>query len=216
MQREFVLTPKELHFLGGILNAHYIDYFYISAMGGIQQQLQMHRREAYRHLTELGLLREDFSGAATVSPALQETLRPVFFGSTGTTVNLYKFGQQEPRRWRLHKLDEKITQVTLENGAFYLQQMDDAGLRRLAAQLMPLSMAETPARPLVRSRVQHAVVVRQATVGSPAYEEVWLGQNGFMYKDTREPELPYLDPKAFSEHIFDILKGEYIWRTTTD
>ena len=38
MQHEFVLTPKELYFLGSIFRARYIDYAYISAMDDIQKR----------------------------------------------------------------------------------------------------------------------------------------------------------------------------------
>lgn len=216
MQHEYALTPKELYFLGELFQARYIDFFYISALGDVQKRLHAHRREAFRHLAEQGLLREDFDGGHHVSAQLRQTMRPVFFGPTETTLQLYCPGQCEVRAWRLHSLDGQITRVIMEDDRLYVREMDDAGLRRLAALVAPQTEPVTPARPLDRVYVRRIVTVRQATVGTPAHEEVWLEQDGIIYRDGHEPVLTSMTAEEFKEHIYGILRGEHVWQTAKD
>lgn len=211
MQHEFALTPKELYFLASILKARYFDYSYYRVLGDVQKRAQFHRREALRHLTELGLYREDFSGTVTVSKALTETLEPVFFGPTETTVQLLFPAGGKMNTWRLHMLGQKITRVIIEKDWLALRILEDSDLERLIKELTPQSTATAPLRPLDKPYVQRIVTVRQATVGSPVHEEIWLEQDGLLYKDSHAPELTYLTAKDFSKHIYDILKGEHVW-----
>ena len=211
MQHEFVLTPKELYFLGSIFRARYIDYAYISAMDDIQKRYQLHRREALRHLTELGLLREDFTGEITVSAPLQQALRPVFFGPTETVIQLYQARNARINTWRLHHLAGRSTMVTMGNDRLYLRAAEAAAIDQLIRELTPVSATVAPIRPLEREYVRHMVTVRQATVGSPAHEEIWLEQDGLLFRDGPDPEMTYLTSGQFAEHMGEILKGEFIW-----
>mgnify|MGYP000429586944 CR=1 FL=1 len=74
MENAIKLTAEELYYLGGLMQAKYIDYDYISAMGDIQKNYRMYESNAVDGLAGKGLIEEDFSGEITVSVSIEELL----------------------------------------------------------------------------------------------------------------------------------------------
>ena len=74
MENAIKLTAEELYYLGGQMQAKYIDYDYISAMGDIQKNYRMYESNAVDGLAGKGLIEEDFSGEITVSVSIEELL----------------------------------------------------------------------------------------------------------------------------------------------
>lgn len=215
MQQEIALSPRELYFLGGILKARYIDYVYVSAMGDVQQNFQSHRRQAMRSLTEKNLLREDFGGNITLADGVKQILEPVFFGPMETTVQLYLPGQGQIRTWRLHQLEQKITLVEMTDDEITLLVAGERQLDRLVQRLLPPTKAQTPKRPLDKMYVTRVVTLRQARVGTPAHEEIWVEQDGIMYRDSHDNDIPItLTADAFAQQMLMTLKGERKWEET--
>ena len=215
MQQAIGLSPRELYFLGGILKARYIDYVYISAMGDVQKHFQAHRRQALRTLTEKNLLREDFSGNITLADGVELILKPVFFGPMETTVQLYLPGQGQIRTWRLHQLEQAITLVEMADDEISLQIAGERQLEHLIRTLLPQTKAQGPIRPLDKMYVRRVVTVRQARVGAPAHEEIWIEQDGIMYRDDHKETTPLmLTADAFAQQMLMTMKGEREWEAT--
>ena len=101
--------------------------------------------------------------------------------------------------------------VTMGNDRLYLRAAEAADIDQLIRELAPVSATVALIRPLEREYVRHMVTVRQATVGSPAHEEIWLEQDGLLFRDGPDPEMTYLTSGQFAEHMGEILKGEFIW-----
>lgn len=215
MQREIELSPKELYFLGGILKARFIDYVYISAMGDVQKDFQKHRRQALRSLTAKDLLREDFSGNITLADGVENILRPVFFGPMETTVQLYLPGQGQIRTWRLHQYEREISIAEMVDDEIALQLADERRLESLIQILLPQTRAQAPTRPLDKIYVRRVVTLRQAKVGAPAHEEIWIEQDGIMYRDNEDEESPLmLTADEFAQQMLITMKGERKWEAT--
>ncbi len=88
MEKEIILTPEELYYLGTLLQAKYIDYAYVAAMDDIGQNYKLFEKETGAALVSKGILLEDFSGNTEISEAAAGLLRPIFFGETETSIDI--------------------------------------------------------------------------------------------------------------------------------
>lgn len=107
MENAIKLTAEELYYLGGQMQAKYIDYDYISAMGDIQKNYRMYESNAVDGLAGKGLIEEDFSGEITVSVSIEELLSPVFFGDFEAEIDICGVQEDSRKIVKLHTDQDK-------------------------------------------------------------------------------------------------------------
>lgn len=119
------ITPVELYFLGALLHANQIDYTYIAAMENIQDNYELHYKEAIAHLVSLGIVDEDFSGELSVCDEVKDILYPLFFGEKESSVDVCWIA--EPSHvdvYKFHFLDDRITLVSGEGNYLVIKGID--------------------------------------------------------------------------------------------
>ena len=123
MENAIKLTAEELYYLGGLMQAKYIDYDYISAMGDIQKNYRMYESNAVDGLAGKGLIEEDFSGEITVSVSIEELLSPVFFGDFEAEIDICGVQEDSRKIVKLHTDQDKTTLVELDENQLVLKKM---------------------------------------------------------------------------------------------
>lgn len=123
MENAIKLTAEELYYLGGQMQAKYIDYDYISAMGDIQKNYRMYESNAVDGLAGKGLIEEDFSGEITVSVSIEELLSPVFFGDFEAEIDICGVQEDSRKIVKLHTDQDKTTLVELDENQLVLKKM---------------------------------------------------------------------------------------------
>ena len=123
MENAIKLTAEELYYLGGQMQAKYIDYDYISAMGDIQKNYRMYESNAVDGLAGKGLIEEDFSGEITVSVSIEELLSPVFFCDFEAEIDICGVQEDSRKIVKLHTDQDKTTLVELDENQLVLKKM---------------------------------------------------------------------------------------------
>ena len=67
MNKEIILTPEELYYLGGLMQARSIDYAYVSAIRDTKKSYKLIAQESKAKLVDAGILMEDFGGERTLA-----------------------------------------------------------------------------------------------------------------------------------------------------
>ena len=112
MNKEIVLTPEQLFFMGRLLQAKYIDYAYVAAMNDINQNFALFETEAKATLVSAGVLMEDFGGNVEVDPAVLSVLKPIFFGEIETSIDICNIGETNiVSVYKYHFHDGAVTEV---------------------------------------------------------------------------------------------------------
>lgn len=120
MSRKCELTPTELYFCAGLMNAKYLDYAYIQAMPDIQKQYTLHKQEALEKLEEKGLIEMDFDGRVIVDQEFEKLLRPVFFGEKESRLDMVGHPSI-----RFHMNDGEIIMSVMKGGLIELTEITD-------------------------------------------------------------------------------------------
>lgn len=210
MEKEVIISPEELYFLGSLMQAKYIDYSYVAAMGDIQQNYALFEKEAQAALVGAGLLMEDFSGNIELDADAATLLRPIFFGEVETSVDVCTI--QEDRRgvdvYKLHFHDGRITLVTGEKNKLKLRSIDELGIDKLVNSLLPegYSVPGGEVSDLKGATVSRVLSVKSAKIGGSSVVAAYLEADGVIYQE-REAKMVSIGTQQFISDGSSIVKG---------
>lgn len=125
MDNTIRLIAEELYYLGGIMQAKYIDYDYISAMNDIQNNYRLYESNVVNDLSKKGLIEEDFSGDITIAVSMEELLRPVFFGDFEAEIDICNIREDNRKIVKLHTDQGETTLVELDENHLVLKKMQE-------------------------------------------------------------------------------------------
>lgn len=112
MNKEIIITPEELYYLGSVMQAKYIDYVYVSNIAMLEDNIKKVKADARRTLSEKKYIEEDFSGDVMVAYDVESVLKPVFFGEKESSVTDINKRDELASFTNYHFLDGAITAVT--------------------------------------------------------------------------------------------------------
>lgn len=211
MEKEVIISPEELYFLGSLMQAKYIDYSYVAAMGDIQQNYALFEKEAQASLVNAGLLMEDFSGNIELDADAAALLRPIFFGEVETSVDVCTI--REDRRgvdvYKLHFHDGRITLVTGAKKKLKLSFIDELGVDQLVNSLLPAGYdaAGGETTDLSGKTVTRVMSVKSAKIGGTSVVAAYLEADGVIYQE-REAKLVSIGAQQFISDVSNIVKGD--------
>lgn len=122
--QEISITPVELFFMGGLLNARYIDYSYIAAMPDIQINYETIRQETMKQMEDKGWIEESFDGEVEVSAEVSRLLLPIFFGEIET-----RLVRSNDVNFHVH--DSQIVMAVMQQEGLSVSEVDDDTLTDL-------------------------------------------------------------------------------------
>lgn len=204
------LRPEELFFLGEIMEAKYIDYSYIQAMGDIQQHLDVAKKDAIASLGEKGLVKESISGRLKTKPVAEELFRPVFFGEKETVAVVFRNGlKQEAYTKFFHFKDADITCITMTDGLLHVEKKALVEVEAFAKTLLD-GAAVDPAQntQFALDNVTDIVKVKSGIVGVGAKEHTWCIADGVLFASGIDGEPIAASIDDATSKAVEILKGE--------
>ena len=204
------LRPEELFFLGEIMEAKYIDYSYIQAMGDVQQNIDVARKEAVASLGEKGLVKESISGRIKVKPVAEELLGPVFFGEKETVAVVFRNGlKQEAYTKFFHFKDAEITCITMEDGLLNVEKKALVEVESYAKTLLE-GIAAKPNNEAKFSidDITDIVKVKSGIVGVGAKEHTWCISDGTIFEEDEKGNPVVISVENATTVAVEILKGE--------
>lgn len=210
MEKDMILSPEELYYLGTTLQARYIDYAYVAAMNDIKQNYALFETETRASLVSSGVLMEDFSGNVEVDAAALALLKPIFFGETETSVDVCALG--EPNRvlvYKMHFCDGAVTLVTCESGKLVLKSIDQLGIKDLVSGLLPANYAGTDdtVAGIDKEKITRFIAVKQAVVGRSAQVKTYIEAEGVLHRETEDGRIERLSGDRFIEDVYTVVKG---------
>jgi len=210
MEKEVIISPEELYYLGSLMQAKYIDYAYVAAMGDIQQNYALFEKEAQAALVNAGLLMEDFSGNIELDAGAAALLRPIFFGEVETSVDVCTM-REDCRGvdvYKLHFLDGRITMVTGENKKLKLCSIDQLGISQLVESLLPdgYSVQAGESCELAGKTVTRVLAAKSTCVGGTSVVAAYVEADGVLYQE-RDSQLISVDAQQFIADVSSIVKG---------
>lgn len=215
MKKEIILTPEELYFMGTQLQAKYIDYAYVAAMGDIQQRRGIYESESIMNLAQKGLLMEDFSGDVEIMPLARQILEPVFFGELESSIEIASVltsGKKVIQQKRFHFYEDRITAVTMQEDGVHLELADEAQLKEWITSILPkgyyANEVEVPAEALDMKWVSRILAVKSNRVGQRAAVEIYLEFAGVIFQERQAGTARSLTKEKFVLEVLRGIKGE--------
>jgi len=215
MKKEIILTPEELYFMGTQLQAKYIDYAYVAAMGDIQHRRGMYESESIINLAQKGLLMEDFNGDVEIMPLAREILEPVFFGDLESCIDIASVvasGKKVMQKKRFHFHEGRITAVTMQEDGIHLETADENQLKEWIASILHkgyyANEVEVPAEVLDMKWVSRIIAVKSNRVGQRSAVEIYLEFAGVMFQERQAGTARSLTKEKFILEVLRGVKGE--------
>lgn len=209
MEKEIILSPEALYYLGRLLQAKYIDYVYVAAMGDINQNYALFEKETKASLVSAGILTEDFSGNLELDETARKLLEPIFFGETETSLSVCTNGEiQHVSLCMFHFHDGIITSVTHRDGQLVLAATDTLSIRKQVEKLLPLGydMQDGTVAQLSEDSITRFISVKRMQVGVGTITKTFVEADNILYHQNGE-QLESVSGPAFITYVYQVVKG---------
>ena len=209
MDKEIIMTPEQLFFMGRLLQAKYIDYAYVAAMNDINQNFSLFETEAKAALVSTGVLMEDFSGNVEVDPTVLSVLKPIFFGETETSIDICDIGEKNTVSvYKYHFYDGAVTLVTGARGKLVIKTADQLSIREKVESLISKDyhaenlIVET----IDKASISRFIAFKRICVGKTSMVKTYIEADGVFYQENEESIESVTYPQ-FVEDAFNVVKG---------
>ena len=85
-----VINAEDLYFLSRVMKAKYIDYDYFKMVSELTSRFALKESHAIEHLSDKGLVYEDFTGDIEIEDLGKDLFEPIFFGESPFSVGIKK------------------------------------------------------------------------------------------------------------------------------
>lgn len=209
MEKELLVTPEELYYMGRLLQAKYIDYAYIAAMGDIKQNYSLFEKEAQASLVAAGILLEDFGGNLEVEAEALSVLRPLFFGEVESSVDICTLGEENTVSVnKFHFHDGAVTMVSGADGKLSVRAVDQMAIRNFVAEILPQQYdgAFAAVEGIDNDKITRYIAVKNIEVGKAATVKIYIESDGILYRETAEA-FESLTRDMFIDDAYGVAKG---------
>ena len=209
MEKELILTPEELYYLGSFLQAKYIDYAYVAAMGDIKRNYPLFEQETKASLVTSGILTEDFGGSLEIDKSILEILRPIFFGEIETSIDVCYLGETNYVSVnKFHFYDGIATMVAGDNGKLVIKSIDQIAIKDFVTALLPETYdCETKiVQDIDKTKITRFIATKNIVVGKNATVKTYIEADGIIYQET-ENGIESITRNDFISSVYDIVKG---------
>ncbi len=209
MQKEIIITPEELYYLGRFLQAKYIDYAYVAALNDIGQNFSLFESETKAALVSAGILVEDFGGNVEIDKNISAILKPIFFGEVETSLDICSLGEENTVTvYKFHFHDGIVTMVTGNNGKLLIKPIDQIGIKNIVEGLLTENYnAVSGVRVEISEKtVARFVAAKSISVGKTSAVKTFLETDGVFYQEDDEC-VKSMSKDMFVNDIFNIIKG---------
>ncbi len=209
MEKQLVLTPEELYFLGKLMQAKYIDYAYVAAMNDIGSNYALFEKETQAALVSSGVLTEDFSGNLEIDDRALALVKPIFFGEVETSLDICTIGETntvDVNKFHFH--DGAITKVTGKGGKLEITAVDAIAVQDFVSALVPVDYAAESAvvAEIDKTKITRLLAVKAAAVGVASVVSTYLEADGVFYRE-RDGVMESMTREMIVDDVYAIVKG---------
>lgn len=117
-----VISAEDLYFLARVMKAKYIDYDYFKMVSELTSRYALKESNAIEHLSDKGLVYEDFTGDIEVEDLGKDLFEPIFFGEFESELLIEDKTSLE--RYKYHVLDGRYIEVRIEGKNLYVSEVN--------------------------------------------------------------------------------------------
>ena len=206
MENAIKLTAEELYYLGGQMQAKYIDYDYISAMGDIQKNYRMYESNAVDGLAGKGLIEEDFSGEITVSVSIEELLSPVFFGDFEAEIDICGVQEDSRKIVKLHTDQDKTTLVELDENQLVLKKMQGNDVVEYGKDIFGFLKDETDENiEFDEQKVSEIYILKNTVIGGESDVRILFRIENSVFMEDENEEIKRINDQDIIKTIQSVL-----------
>lgn len=206
MENAIKLTAEELYYLGGQMQAKYIDYDYISAMGDIQKNYRMYESNAVDGLSGKGLIEEDFSGEITVSVSIEELLSPVFFGDFEAEIDICGVQEDSRKIVKLHTDQDKTTLVELDENQLVLKKMQGNDVVEYGKDIFGFLKDETDENiEFDEQKVNEIYILKNTVIGGESDVRILFRIENSVFMEDENEEIKRINDQDIIQTIQSVL-----------
>ena len=168
MQKELILKPEELYYLGNKVKAKYIDYTYIAGMKDIQKNYELYESNVRNSLEKQGFIQEDFSGEIEISDYVKRLVEPIFFGEFESEIDECTIDEEKKvNSIKFHYLNGDYIGVVIEDELLKIRKYSrDEIITCFLKLLGSVSEEENTGKPIFdRKKVKKIIILKSVTVG---------------------------------------------------
>lgn len=206
MENAIKLTAEELYYLGGQMQAKYIDYDYISAMGDIQKNYRMYESNAVDGLAGKGLIEEDFSGEITVSVSIEELLSPVFFGDFEAEIDICGVQEDSRKIVKLHTDQDKTTLVEFDENQLVLKKMQGNDVVEYGKDIFGFLKDETDENiEFDEQKVSEIYILKNTVIGGESDVRILFRIENSVFMEDENEEIKRINDQDIIQTIQSVL-----------
>lgn len=206
MENAIKLTAEELYYLGGQMQAKYIDYDYISAMGDIQKNYRMYESNAVDGLAGKGLIEEDFSGEITVSVSIEELLSTVFFGDFEAEIDICGVQEDSRKIVKLHTDQDKTTLVELDENQLVLKKMQGNDVVEYGKDIFGFLKDETDENiEFDEQKVSEIYILKNTVIGGESDVRILFRIENSVFMEDENEEIKRINDQDIIQTIQSVL-----------
>ena len=210
MEREIIISPEELYFLGSRLQAKYIDYAYVAAMDDIGQNYPLFEKETGAALVSKGVLEEDFSGNIEINSGVSDLLKPIFFGEVETSIDICEIGKTNTVSvYKFHFYDGAITLVTGKDGKLLIKKVDSIEIQDIVKGLIPqdIPFEYKVVDDIPRELITRFFAFKSILVGKTAVVKTYIEAGNVLLQEKDSEQIETVSKETFISDATDIVKG---------
>ena len=204
---KLVLTAEQILALAYKMEAKYLDYYYISLSDCDDNNVWL--IDVTNDLIADGKLVEDFSGNTTIGPELEELIRPLYFGTKESSLDIDIFGVDEDNReYRFHFLDNKITMAKKVKGGFEISDITSEGIRDIVSSILPSEYSAESEKAYIeydKDNVSRIFVVKNTEINTKNTVATFVESDGVVYEEDTDNTIYSMSGEDFGEKLYKIL-----------
>lgn len=209
MDKEIILTPEELYYMGRFLQAKYIDYAYVAAMSDIKQNYALFEKETRNSMIAAGYIMEDFSGNIEADQKIVDLLNPIFFGEVETSLDICDIGDENKVSvYKFHFHDGVTTMVTGKDGKLLIRVIDQLGIKKMVEDLLPdgYSAESCIITEPTEKTVTRFIAAKSILVGKTSIVKTYIQADDILYQENEE-YIQSVSKEMFISDVYEIVKG---------
>jgi len=208
---KLILTADQIYAMAYIIDAKYLDYYYIS-LSNRENDKTLWRSEIKKKLVSEGVLVEDFSGDTTIPPDIEMLLKPLYFGTKESSIDILIFGENEDNLgYRFHYLDEMITMTRTVDSGLELSSVSMEGIKNIVSELLPSDYsAETKILDvhLDKDNISRVLVVKNIEKDVSSVTLTLIESEGVVYFEDSDNRILSISRTDFEDKLLAIITGD--------
>ena len=211
MENTIKLTAQQLFYLATLMDAEFIDYSYVSAMGNVGDSFRLFESRVRNELVDAGILSEDFNGEVEIIENVRKLLEPVCRSFEELTVDIIQTGDAvDVVSYHFHLKDDCVTMIYGADDFFNLCDVSTATVKEVIQGILPndySAVTGTLDKEIEEERITRIVSVKSVVPDGESVVEVFFEYDGKMCKENEDDQVVVLDKEAFIDECMTALQG---------